>query len=104
VSTIPHADKIRSWQAPSTDKLLGRCENIWRVATAQGIRGIKLTQQELKVPIMGETEEQVNEAIQILKEKDLGYHYYSRTLTTEEQAELNEDGDTWTSAYLVFKW
>lgn len=98
---IPQAEAIRQFQAPTTEKLLSRCEMTWRVATAEGVRAIKQDQRSLNVPVWGETQEMVQEAIQILEAKGYGFTYSYRDLTEKELADPDKG---WTTGYLVFNW
>jgi hypothetical protein len=93
---IPKADEIRTFQAPTVDKLLARCEKQWMIVMAKTMEAIKQDQREVKVPLKGETREMVDEAISILEKQDYGYKYSVEY--------LDEIQDNWTTGYLVFSW
>jgi hypothetical protein len=100
---IPHADQIRTFQAPSIDKLIGRCNKVWGRLLGEQRKMLGREQHHLDIPIMGETDEMVQEVIKMLEEKDLGYKY-SREPLLPVPEEANCSGDSWVTGYLRFSW
>ena len=96
---IPPASKIIAFQAPSTDKLLARCETMWNIVISATMEAIKQDQRELRVPLKGEGQEILDEVLEILRNKDLGYDF-----AVEGLDETEGPKDDWTTGYLVFKW
>lgn len=100
---IPHANEIREFQAPSTDKLLGRCQTQWHIILGATMKTITQDQREVRVPLIGETPEMVQEAIDILEKKDLGYQYTWKALGRSGDEDISVE-DSWITGYLVFSW